>query len=44
MGYAANWFHWPPDVFWRSTPHEFHAAYEVYREMNNKPREDDSGG
>lgn len=39
MGYAANWFHWPPTAFWRSTPHEFWAAYEVYREMN-KPRED----
>ncbi len=40
MGIAACAFHWSPDIFWASTPHEWWAAYEVWREMNKKPDED----
>lgn len=39
MGLAAVAFHWSPDVFWNSTPHEFFAAYEVYEKMNAPPKE-----
>lgn len=34
MGIAAAAFHWSPAEFWASTPHEYWAAYEVYRDMN----------
>jgi hypothetical protein len=37
MGIAAAAFHWTPDIFWNSTPHEYWAAYEVYREMHKPP-------
>lgn len=37
MGLACAAFHWSPAQFWRSTPHEFFAAYEAYREMNKPP-------
>jgi len=43
MGIAGMAFGWTPDVFMRATPHEFHALYEVYREMN-KPRDEGDGG
>lgn len=32
---------WTPDAFWRSTPHEFWGAYEVWREMNVPESDDD---
>ncbi|MCH4894009.1 hypothetical protein GO308_12875 [Sphingomonas sp. SFZ2018-12] len=25
---------WSADQFWRSTPHEFHAAWEAWRDIN----------
>ena len=34
MGLAAAAFQWSPAVFWGATPHEYFAAYEVWREMN----------
>jgi len=35
MGLCAAMFHWPPDVFWRSTAHEIYAALEAAQKMNN---------
>jgi len=32
MGVAAVHLHWSPDQFWKSTPHEFWAAFEVLTE------------
>jgi len=32
-GVAAIILCWPPDVFWRSTPHEFWTAMEVKEEQ-----------
>jgi hypothetical protein len=37
MGLAAAALHWPASEFWASTPHEFFAGFEVWREMNSKP-------
>jgi len=37
MGQAAAAFHWSPFEFWRSTSHEWWAAYEAYRDMHKKP-------
>jgi hypothetical protein len=37
MGLAANLFHWSPQTFWRATPHEFFAAYEMWQRMNPPP-------
>jgi hypothetical protein len=39
MGLAIAAFHWSAAEFWASTPHEFYAAYETYREMNKRPDE-----
>jgi hypothetical protein len=39
MGVAAYAFHWTADQFWRATPHEFFAAYEIWQEANS-PSED----
>ncbi|WP_184014528.1 phage tail assembly chaperone [Sphingobium boeckii] len=32
--------HWSPSAFWRSTPHEFWAAYEVWKAANIRDDED----
>lgn len=40
MGIAVNLFHWSPSTFWSATPHEFWAAFDVWREIN-PPRDDD---
>lgn len=37
MGFAAAALHWPPAAFWSATPHEYFAAYEMWREMNTAP-------
>lgn len=29
MAVAALDLKWPPDVFWRATPHEFWAVFEL---------------
>jgi hypothetical protein len=34
MGLAAAAFHWSPSDFAEATPHEYFAAYEVWRQMN----------
>jgi hypothetical protein len=34
MGLCIAVFHWRPDHFWQSTPHEVYSAYEVWQEMN----------
>jgi hypothetical protein len=39
MGFAANAFHWTAAAFWQSTPHEYWAAYEMWRRFN-PPRDD----
>jgi hypothetical protein len=31
---------WSPERFWRSTPHEFWAAWETWRIANKVPEED----
>jgi hypothetical protein len=36
MGIAAVSFRWTPDVFFRSTPHEFWAAIEAHREIHKR--------
>lgn len=38
MGLAACLFHWSPDAFAASTPHEFWAALEAHQWIN-RPRE-----
>lgn len=40
MGFAACAFHWTAQAFMRSTPHEYWAAYEMWRIMNPPPQED----
>lgn len=37
MGIAAAAFHWSPETYWRSTRHEFFAAYEALEAMNAPP-------
>jgi hypothetical protein len=32
MGEVCNALHWTPDAFWRCTPHEFMALFEVQDE------------
>jgi hypothetical protein len=32
MGVAMVDLHWTAEEFWRSTPHEFHAALELFFE------------
>lgn len=39
MGLCCTIFHWPPETFWRSTPHEIHAAIEG-AEKANAPADD----
>lgn len=34
MGLCCALFHWPPDVFWRSTAHEIYAAIEGAEALN----------
>jgi hypothetical protein len=38
MGFAISRLGWRPNDFWRSTPHEFWAAYEVIEEGAKKAR------
>ncbi|WP_423828594.1 phage tail assembly chaperone [Sphingomonas paucimobilis] len=33
-GIASAALGWPPAQFWKSTPHEFWAAFEVWKSMN----------
>lgn len=40
QGLAVVAFHWNPADFYRATPHEFWAAYEVYEQMNAAPEGD----
>lgn len=40
MGLAVALFHWAPATFWGSTPHEYYAAWEGWREVNTVPDED----
>jgi len=41
MGIACGVLGWPPSVFWDSTPHEFWAAFETWREAN-QPSDSDT--
>lgn len=34
LGFACAALHWPPHVFWASTPHEFYAAIDSFAELN----------
>jgi hypothetical protein len=34
MGLASACLGWPPREFWRSTPHEFWAAFAVWKTIN----------
>jgi len=35
MGLCSALFHWPPEVFWKSTRYEIFAAIEAAEEMNS---------
>ncbi|WP_420852805.1 phage tail assembly chaperone [Sphingomonas panacis] len=38
-GIATSALGWTPATFWSSTPHEFWAAFEVWKSMNSPPEE-----